>query len=363
MEELLDDESMNSCWLERGVGTQLASLLEGLDVAALSDVGRVGLLAELRHSLGVLGCIPVPFHRVALDAPVIVCGLPRTGSTLVHHLLAGRLVRHRVLRGFEAYDPVAGSDPHRSDQAAFACDQRFAAAREISPRLSGMHQLSSEGLEECTPLLQRSLACLQWSMMFDVSDYTEQLVGGDHSAAYEVWLAQLDVLAPKETRWLLKSPLHILDYGALLRAAPGASLVQIRRRAPAVLRSFLNMCLEARRIFYVDPLAQAGSLGPFWLAQFELLLQRAESVVEQLDDDRLVVVDYEELTLESESVADRLAERFNGQLARRGCGTRGWVGRSLPNSVPLRPLSAFGVTAAGVRRALRPHLGGPFLSA
>src|SRR3546814_9241563 len=87
-----------------------------------------------------------------------------------------------------------------------------------------MHPLDADGIEECTPLLQHSLECLQWAMMLDAPSYVEWLHATRRTAAYRIWAAQLNQVGDRSTRWLLKSPMHFCDYRSLISVAPGCRI-------------------------------------------------------------------------------------------------------------------------------------------
>src|SRR3546814_16753993 len=112
-----------------------------------------------------------------------------------------------------------------------------------------MHPLDADGIEECTPLLQHSLECLQWAMMLDAPSYVEWLHATRRTAAYRIWAAQLNQVGDRSTRWLLKSLMHFCDYRSLISVDPGCRIIHVRRDPIAMMIRFLNQSLPARRGF------------------------------------------------------------------------------------------------------------------
>src|SRR3546814_728921 len=201
-----------SPWLEHDVPQRVELLLADQDPEGLSELGALGLSEEIKHAVRTANAAVLAFPGVppSIDA-VVVGGLPRTGTTYLQSILGVALGR-RLLRGWEAYLPSSATKPELRVRAISEARARFAAARAVSPELHEMHPLDADGIEECTPLLQHSLECLQWAMMLDAPSYVAWLHATRRTAAYRIWAAQLNQVGDRSTRWLLKSPMPFFDY-------------------------------------------------------------------------------------------------------------------------------------------------------
>lgn len=355
---LVPEGVAKSTWSETILPLRLELLTSELDQTRLSELGAIGLTVEFAHCARVGSAAVAAFYEPApLTDVVVIGGLPRTGTTFVQELLSTATGR-RTLRGWEAYDPGAVPDPTQHARAIREARDRFSAALAVAPQLYAMHPLSAEGLEECTPLLQHSFECLQWAMMFDCPTYLDSLLDASLSEGYRVWSAQLQQIDAPDTSWLLKSPMHCCDYAGLYAAAPSAKLIHVRRDVVEVVTSFLNLCLEARRVFAttVDELPQ--SLGPFWLPRLRRVLDRAQRTLDRLSIP-VVEVDYPTLVANPARTTAELCERLDLR----------WSGvQTLPSQPDFAghqrlSLEDFGIDAESVRRVLRDHLGGQFLLA
>lgn len=337
-------------------GARLVALLEllcaDLGSASLSELGAIGIEIELDHALDVLlACeVAVP-DPPPISRPVIVGGLPRTGTTYLHRLLLACTGGAAPL-GWEAHTPTARREGSCS-AAIVEATARFDAAADLSPRLDRLHHLDALEPEECTPLLQHSLQCLQWGLMLHAPTYVDSLLDDPVDHAYREWARQLTAIDDSQMYWVLKSPMHLYGYADLARAAPGAHVVQVRRRAVDALRSFLNLALEARRIFSdnVDP----GAMGPFWLRRYERILGLATDGMGSLDTPT-VIVDYPDLVAEPRRTTESIARRVGLDIRPGWSDDVGAAG----DYVSL-PLKAFGLDERKVEHALRDHLDGPFL--
>jgi hypothetical protein len=347
---------VSSRW-EGEIFPQLYELLaEGLSSPSLSELGRAGLAEEFTHCLRVAVAADLFVSSGQSPEGVVIGGLPRTGSTFLQSALSD-VVPFRVLRGYEAFDPVTvlAGQPEVARKRA---RQRFDAARSVAPRLDLLHPLDADGPEECTPLLQHTFECLQWAMMMDCPSYCDWLIGSSRRHAYRLWLSQLRMIDAKARWWILKSPMHMCDYPSLFEAAPGLRLVQVRRSVIDIVASFLDLCLEARRVFEEPKSAiELGTrLGPFWLPRLARLLDRAEADLERMAM-HVVVVDFERLMAQPNRVVAEIVEEL--ELPR---GSGGPLRRTDHAQRPVHPsLDQFGVDQAMVRHMLRDHINGSFL--
>jgi Sulfotransferase family len=255
----------------------------------------------------VAGCQLIP------GDPVVIGGLPRTGTTLVQGLL-GTVKGVRLLTPAEAVYPTAKWEAARVGkgsalgEAELAARLRQQALKDLSPEVYGMHRLDQFGFEECTPILASTNHCLQLGMMFPAPAYLAWLLGQPSGRAHFAWATSIGVL-PLEanTTWVLKSPLHFLDYEGLFSAAPTARLVHVRRDVVATIASILTLIYETRRMF-VDDVSRSVIVDE-WLAFLFESMERASGHLKGRSATP-IVLDYQQVTAEPfvtlESLVDDL---------------------------------------------------------
>lgn len=185
-----------------------------------------------------------------LDGPVVITGLPRTGTSLLHGLLA-QDPRHRFLRLWEALHPIPPEDGRGPDEAALVAQaevwlERFYA---MTPAFRSVHPLTARGPEECDALLQNAFASQHFDDMFDAESYSRWFYGGSLDREYAYYALQLRVLTrdgEAGRRWVLKSPGHVGHLDSLLRALPGARVVHCHRDPAQAVPSYASLILTAR---------------------------------------------------------------------------------------------------------------------
>ena len=181
--------------------------------------------------------------RGEIRRPLIVLGLPRTGTTWLFELLALDPGARAPLT-WEAAAPCPAPE-----LATFATDPRirqtqagFDAMLQAVPELATMHPFGATMPAECNALMQLHFASSNFWASYDVPDYLRWLTEAPAPGAMNIHrrvLQQLQWKGPKG-RWVLKSPPYLLMLEDLLAAYPDACLVQttvIRRRRWPHLRT------------------------------------------------------------------------------------------------------------------------------
>ncbi len=191
--------------------------------------------------------------------PLVITGLPRTGSTFLQGLLAvdpaNRTPRHWELR--------SPSPP--PERATYETDPRIArAARDIrwfirlAPRFPAIHPVGERLPEECVVILSHAFRSFQFSSTWYVPSYQEWLDHADLAPAYRYHRRFLQHLQwrCRAERWLLKAPPHLRGLPALFATYPDANVVMTHRDPVEVVASVTSLHVVLRQAFsrYVDPL-------------------------------------------------------------------------------------------------------------
>jgi len=286
-----------------------------------------------------------------LTAPIVVTGLPRTGTTLLHNLLALDPA-HRVLRFWEALRPTPAGAEAASRRAQ--AERWLEAFRRLVPEFQAIHRATVDGPEECDALLQNSFASQHFDDMFDARDYSAWLATAPLTEEYEHYALQLRALSTSDApgvTWALKSPSHLGHLDALLAALPDATVVVCHRSPRQAVASYASLIATLRRA-YSDSVSPEA-VGRQALTRAATAMQRALAV----RDGRAVVdVSYDELVRDPPgavaAVYDRLGRPFDaGDVA-------GWVTAHPQHAHgPHRyDLAQFGLTGDEVDAAFAPYL-------
>ncbi len=310
-------------WGDLSFTTTLQLLIDSCrETAALNATGRnvlhKAVLRHLRNRLYLRAYAtaePERVARAAVRAPVVITGLPRTGTTVLHNLLALD-PRHRVLRFWEALHPLP-PDPRRgtSEEALVAAAERWLERLyALTPRFRAIHGATARGPEECDALFQNSFASQHFDDMFRAVAYSAWLNHAELVDEYAYYAFQLRVLTRDEDsvrRWVLKSPSH-LGYLATLRATfPDAVVVHCHRDPCQAVASYASLVVAVR-----TPNSDAVSLpdvGRHALERSALAMERALAA-RSATTDGFVDVSYSELVADPLACVRRLYRAFGEEL-------------------------------------------------
>lgn len=326
------------------------------------QVLRKAALRHLRNLLYVQAYVDATSDVAGrpLDSAIVVTGLARTGTTLLHNLLALD-PGHRVLRFWEALHPVPPRAGGPSKEALVAQAEAWLASfYRMAPEFRSIHAATASGPEECDALLQNTFASQHFDDMFDAVAYSAWLATAPLADEYRHYALQLRVLSspsPAGTTWALKSPSHLGHLDALLAAVPGCTVVVCHRHPREAVASYASLMLAVRRP-YSDTVTPAA-VGRQALARAATAMGRALEVRDVAPASTFVDVSYRGLADDPLGAARALYERLGRPLtAEAGEAMRDWVAGNPRHrhGAHRYGLGQFGLTGGEVDAAFGPYL-------
>jgi hypothetical protein len=191
--------------------------------------------------------------RRSVKKPIIILGLPRTGTSLLVNLLA-QDPAHRCLANWET---TASPLPpkkigRREDDPRRRLDKFYLRFMDyLAPHFKNIHEFHLDGPEECTPILFHEFVAQALALTFNVPAYSRWLNNASHAAAYRHHKRVLQTLqwTYPGKRWLLKAPGHIAALDDLLVVYPDACLVQTHRDPVKAVTSWASLNTAFRGIY------------------------------------------------------------------------------------------------------------------
>ncbi len=213
-----------------------------------------------------------------IDRPVIVTGLPRSGTTHLVNLLAAD-ARFHSLPLWESYEPVAlpgeglladGTDPRYA-----RCAAAWEGMKQVTPLLASMHPMEPQHIHEELELMGPDFASYNFEWLTMSPRWRDHYLGTDQTPHYEYLRRVLQLLQWQRRvpgkRWVLKCPQHLEQLPVLLRVFPDATVVFTHRDPVAVIQSTLTMQAYTQRM--QRPTVEIAWLRDYWVARTEHLLR------------------------------------------------------------------------------------------
>jgi hypothetical protein len=175
-----------------------------------------------------------------VQRPLFITGLPRTGSTLLHALLAV----DPACRAPRVWEVMHPSPP--PERTSYDSDPRVSlAAKELRwldvlmPDFKKAHLIDARLPQECIAIMAHSFMSYVFESMYFVSSYRRWHEDQDKLPAYKFhrqFLQHLQWRCPG-THWVLKAPSHLLALEALFQVYPDAGIIMTHRDPVKVLAS------------------------------------------------------------------------------------------------------------------------------
>ncbi len=275
---------------DTGVLDRLADQTDAVEAdSGLSGLGRhiirerlVGLMAARLRFEDYLARHPEALG-VELEPPVIVVGLPRSGTTHLVNLLAAD-GRFRALPWWECIEPTPfagdGPGPDGIDPRFTRCSANYELSRATAPLTSLMHDRHPSSIEEECELIDLDLCSYTLEWHARVPQWRDRYLELDQDRHYAFLRRELQVLSHLRgpRRWVLKTPQHLEQLGPLMRTFPDATIALTLRDPVDVLQSAITMLAYGDRLRRRE--IDADGLAAYWVERIEALLR---SFVRDLD--------------------------------------------------------------------------------
>ncbi len=193
--------------------------------------------------------------EIPIVRPVIVVGLPRSGTTHLVNLLAAD-TRFRSMPLWESYEPVPNpNEPPEADGVDprwTRCDNAWQAMQSAAPFVAAMHPMEPDHVHEEIELQLPDFSTYNLEWVARAPQWRDYYLAHDQTPHYAYMKTVLQILQwyrPRE-RWVLKSPQHLEQLGPLLTTFPDATIVVTHRDPVAVVQSTITMdCYGARTTY------------------------------------------------------------------------------------------------------------------
>src|ERR1700756_1339289 len=279
----------------------LSRLLDSCqDEAQLNLIGKIALKVDVLQAL----CSRLQMERdrrlypniprQEIREPLFIVGLPRSGTSVLHSLLAAD-PEHRSPLMWEVRSP---SPPTLADEK-----RRIQRARQscnffnwLVPTFRYVHAVGAEVPQECVGLMTPTFLSDQFDAMYYVPSYRAWFFRQDLRPAYQYHRRFLQHLQFRRAarRWILKAPTHMFALPALLSVYPDALFVQTHRTPVDSMASVSSLVTILRSAFSdaVDPFTICREAIHYWSESMEKFLHERD----RLAKNRICDVEYEEIS-------------------------------------------------------------------
>jgi hypothetical protein len=261
-------------------------------------------------------------HDEKIERPLIVCGLPRSGTTHLVNLLAADS-RLRSLPLWESYEPVPSPlDKPREDgiDPRYArCQKKWEMTQQMTPFLAAMHPMNPEHIHEELELMSPDFASYNFEWLTQSPGWRDDYFAHDQTPHYDYMKTVLKLLQWQDRqagklkqRWVLKCPQHMEQLPVLHSVFPDATIIITHRDPVAVIQSAMTMLAYGQRLnrHRVD----IAGLVSYWPDRIEHLLRRCVATRNHLPSSQSIDVPFDVFMADDMGMVERIYAKAGLEL-------------------------------------------------
>jgi hypothetical protein len=182
------------------------------------------------------------YRRANISRPLVITGVPRTGTTALHKLLAV----DPQFQGFEHWlttcpMPRPPRDEWHENPFYAKAVQFVEGVFESSPDFRVAHNVVVDELDECLEVLRQSFVSNRWACTWTAPSYDAWWQTQSETGSYQRFVDVMRLVGchDSDRRWLLKNPGHIAELDLLFHELPDACVIQTHRDP---MKAIPSMC-------------------------------------------------------------------------------------------------------------------------
>jgi len=254
-------------------------------------------------------------NDIELLPPVVIAGLPRTGTTHLHNLLAAPAT-FRTMPYWESNEPFplpaeSGIEP---DPRWTRMDVAVQVMNVVMPHFPLMHEMTADHVHEEIQLLANDFSTMLFETLAHVPGWRDYYMAHDQTSHYAYLETQLKAMQFLRggRRWLLKSPQHLEQLPVLDKVFPDVFVIFTHRDPAPVALSMLAMITYSARM-YCSPVP-VNDISSTWIERLGLMLNALVRDRDTIPPERSIDVRFDEFMADEMAVVTQVYEKAGEAL-------------------------------------------------
>ncbi|MEV6098919.1 sulfotransferase [Nocardia sp. NPDC051981] len=250
------------------------------------------------------------YTETQVTRPIFVTGLPRTGTTALHRLLAAD-PQHQALEMWLADfpQPRPPRETWADNPVYQAVDKGFAQHRIENPEFMGVHYMTAAEVEECWQLLRQTVKSISYESLAYLPSYSQWLRKQDWTDAYTRHKANLQLIGLGDNRrWVLKNPSHLFALDALMKVYPDALIIQTHRDPVTIVGSSCSLSEQATAGWSTTFVGE--KIGASQLELWSRGLREFNAARARYNPDQFLDIEFDELRADPFATVEKIYSKF-----------------------------------------------------
>ncbi len=283
-----------------------------------ANLSPAGVFAQHAMLSGLLRNRLLIEHRIArhpeilaqeIRAPIVICGLPRTGTTHLHNLMSADPAL-RSLPYWESLEPVLADQERpgvgEADPRLARTEQSLWLVHAAMPHFDRMHEMTVDHVHEEIQLLAIDFSTMLFETIAPIPTWRDYYLAHDQGPSYRYLERVLKVLQWQRggSRWVLKSPQHLEQFPVLRETFPDATFVVTHRDPASVTISMVTMLAYSARMSHTR--VDVAGIGRYWEDRLARMLGSCVENRDLLPADQSIDVRFDEFMADDLAMVDRI---------------------------------------------------------
>jgi len=300
--------------------------------------------------------------RQTIEKPIFIIGLGRTGSTILHDILAQDPSSRAPLTWEVTFpSPPPETATYETDPRIAKCQAGFPPEDERRIKFKAMHPMGAQLSQECVVTMGDCMCTPLFHNQFRVTSYQDWVDRADFSHVYEFHYKQLQHLQSRHKldRWVLKTGAHMWGLEFLLETYPDARIVFTHRDPVKSLTSYASLTALVRSMGsdHVDNFEVAED----WNRRLKQKLEHAIAVRAAKDYPQAVFYDmkFSEFVRDQFAVVKKIYEAFDLPMSDEAAKRMKWFIADNPqgkHGIHRYSPEEYGIDPQIVRRDFRTYI-------
>mgnify|MGYP000057409146 CR=1 FL=1 len=245
-----------------------------------------------------------------IKQPILIIGLPRTGTTLLQRLLSQDPASHGPAL-WELFNPVRIDQPDSELDRDKAANAFVSSLQSISRTFWGVHPMEAKEADECYFLMSVAVDSLTIDPSLKFFDWFMKRSALPDYQLHKQYLQAMHYHKPQR-RWVLKSPLHMPKVDDLLATYPDANVIWCHRGLSHVIASWISYASLTYKIAMKR--VDAHAIGNSWMKVWQTGVEVAERERSTRDPEQFFDMDYDQLVIDPIVMIKKIYKHFGMDL-------------------------------------------------
>jgi hypothetical protein len=258
-------------------------------------------------------------EKSAVNQPVFIIGMPRTGTTILHALMSEDSA-HRSPLAWECLlpYPVSTPDTFRNNDQIKRVEKEFAQLFKLVPDFEQKHHMAADSPQECIGITALDFNSFLFSAQLYLGEYMNWFLNHSDMLGtmkfHKRFLQYLQSGGVKSERWLLKTPVHLMRLSELFEVYPDARIIMTHRSPEEIVASTASLISSVRSLYSdkEDPIRTGHEQADIWSSYFKKFLSSRKLLNKE---DQIIDLQFDDFVKDQIGTVRKIYKKFNWPLS------------------------------------------------